>query len=585
MNIFAEFSERIGNAVKSAGFLHSEGHEVDLSRMNVEPPRDSAHGDLATNVAMVMSKQVKQKPRDIAAKIAIELEKDPDISRVDIAGPGFINLTLDPAFWGTRMLDIIRKGKDYGRSDAGRGVRINVEYVSTNPTGPMHVGHTRGAVLGDVISSLLAFTGWDVCKEFYINDAGAQVDVLARSAHLRYLEALGETINIPEGLYPGDYLVPVGMSLAKSHGDKFQTAPESDWLEIFREKSLAQMMSLIRSDLKALNVFHDVFSSEAELVQGERNMTEEAIAFLKDKNQVYFGTLPPPKGQKPDDWEDREQLLFRSTEFGDDIDRPLKKSDGSNTYFANDIAYHYDKYKRGFSRQIDILGADHGGYVKRMKAAVSAITEGKGALEVRLCQLVKLYKNGEPVKMSKRSGNFVTLIDLVDEVGSDAIRFMMMYRKSDAPLDFDFDKVTEQSKENPVFYVQYAHARTASIFRQAKNELPDMDMSPEALLKAQTTVLIDAGEITLIRKLLDFPRVIDGAAESLEPHRVAFYLYELAGELHQQWNRGKETPQLRFINSDDKSLTLARLALVRAVAFVLSSGLDILGVSAPQEMR
>ncbi|TLP49075.1 arginine--tRNA ligase [Cohaesibacter sp. CAU 1516] len=586
MNVFTLFTERVVAAVGKTDLAARDGAVLDLSRVNVEPPRDASHGDLATNAAMVLAKQVGMKPRDVANKIVDALVEDGDIAKADVAGPGFINLTLSDDFWRSVVRTIVESGVDFGRGDLGQGAKINVEYVSANPTGPMHVGHTRGAVLGDCIANLLDFAGYDVCREYYINDAGAQVDVLARSAYLRYCEALGEEIgDIPEGLYPGDYLVPVGEALAKAHGDKLKQASEEEWLPLVRAFTVDKMMDMIRGDLEALNVKHDVFFSERSLIHGEHDRVKEAIDWLTGKGQVYVGTLPPPKGQLPDDWEDREQTLFRSTDFGDDIDRPLKKSDGSNTYFANDIAYHFDKFKRGYAQQVDILGADHGGYVKRLKAAVAAITEGKGGLDVKICQLVNLMRDGEQLKMSKRSGNFITLRDVVEEVGCDAVRFMMMYRKSEVTIDFDFAKVTEQSKDNPVFYVQYAHARTASIFRQAATEIPNLSVAQADLAKADLSALEDEVELALIRKLSEFPRIAAGAAETQEPHRVAFYLYDLAGYFHSVWNKGKEMPQLRFINAKDEKMTQARLALVQAVATVIATGLSLLGVTAPEEMR
>ncbi|MCT4656131.1 MAG: arginine--tRNA ligase [Cohaesibacter sp.] len=586
MNVFTEFTARVVEAIKTTDLTGKDGAELDLSRVGVEPPRDASHGDLATNAAMVLVKQVGMKPRDVASKIAEQLEQDADIAKVDIAGPGFINMTLSDDYWRGVVTTILGAGKDFGRASFGKGAKLNVEYVSANPTGPMHVGHTRGAVLGDCIANLLNFAGYDVTREYYINDAGAQVDVLARSAYLRYCQALGDEIGtIPEGLYPGDYLVPVGEKLADIHGDALKGKDEAEWLPIVRSFAIDAMMDLIRDDLAALNVHHDVFFSERSLIEGENDRVEEAIKWLEDRGQVYVGKLPPPKGQLPDDWEDRDQTLFRSTEFGDDIDRALKKSDGSNTYFANDIAYHFDKYKRGFAQQVDILGADHGGYVKRLKAAVKAITEGNGGLDVKICQLVNLMRNGEQLKMSKRAGTFVTLRDVVEEVGVDAVRFMMMYRKAEATIDFDFAKVTEQSKDNPVFYVQYAHARTASIFRQAASEMPNLAADRVTLSSASLSGLEDEVELALIRKLSEYPRIVEGAAETQEPHRVAFYLYDLAGYFHSVWNKGKEMPQLRFINAKDEKLTQARLALVQAVADVLASGLGLLGVNAPEEMR
>ncbi len=585
-NIFKDFTSRIQSAVLSTGLTARSGEALDISRIVVEPPRDPSHGDLATNAAMVLAKGAGMKPRDIAEKIAAALEGDPDIAAAEVAGPGFINIRLEPGFWAAFLASVLKAGEGYGRSDLGGNVKVNVEYVSANPTGPMHVGHCRGAVVGDALAGLLDFAGYDVTREYYINDAGSQVDVLARSAFLRYREALGEDIGtIPEGLYPGDYLKPVGAALAERYGEELLAMDEADWLPIVKDITIDAMMEMIRGDLAALSVHHDVFFSERSLVGNGKNRVEEAIRDLRDRDLIYVGTLPPPKGQLPDDWEDREQTLFRSTDFGDDVDRALLKSDGSYTYFASDIAYHYDKYLRGFGYQIDVLGADHGGYVKRMQAAVKAITGGEGKLEIKLCQLVKLFRGGEPVKMSKRSGEFVTLRDVVDEVGVDPVRFMMLYRKNDAPLDFDFQKVTEQSRDNPVFYVQYAHARIASVFRQADEAFAGSDFGPEALCAAPLDLLTDEGELALAAKIAEWPRLVEAAAEAQEPHRIAFYLYELASALHGQWNRGKDLPQLRFINADRSDLTTARLALVYCAKLVIRAGLGILGVGAPDEMR
>jgi arginyl-tRNA synthetase len=586
MNVFNEFERRIKDTINLVFSADSDQPVLDLGSVVVEPPRDPSHGDLATNAAMVLARPLATKPRELAIRIAAELARDADVDAAEVAGPGFINLRLKPAFWLRALKTLLADGEGYGRTTMGGGERINIEYVSANPTGPMHIGHCRGAVVGDSLANLLAMAGYDVTREYYINDAGSQVDALARSAYLRYREALGEAIGeIPDGLYPGDYLKPVGVALAAEYGRKFIDADESAWLPFIRQFTIDAMMVMIRADLATIGVVHDVFFSERSLVEGRRNRVGDAIEWLASKGLIYEGVLPPPKGQLPEDWEDREQTLFKSTEFGDDIDRPLKKSDGSYTYFASDIAYHFDKYRRGFRNMIDVWGADHGGYVKRMQAAVKAMTGGEGALDVKLCQLVRLFRAGEPVKMSKRSGDFVTLRDLVDEVGSDPIRFMMVYRKNDAPLDFDFQKVTEQSKDNPVFYVQYAHARTCSVFRQAGAEIPDLDIRPEALAETSLDPLADAGEMALIRRLCAYPRVIEAASEAHEPHRIAFYLYDLAAELHAQWNRGKELPHLRFINVEDHASTRARLALVYATKLVLASGLAILGASAPEEMR
>ena len=581
MNVFADFEMRVKKAVQP---LLPADQDTDLSRVAVEPPRDAAHGDLATNAAMVLAKPLGMKPRDLAEKIAATMGEDGDIEAVSIAGPGFINMTLKPAFWIAHLADLLGAGVEYGRG-AATGRKINVEYVSANPTGPMHVGHARGAVVGDAIARLLAFAGNDVTKEYYINDAGEQVSVLARSAYLRYREALGQEIGeIPAGLYPGDYLVPIGEALASEFGDALLGKDEAEWLPTVKDRAIDAMMAMIRADLKLLGVEHDVFFSERTLHAENGGKIAAAIADLRDKGFIYQGTLPPPKGQLPEDWEDREQTLLRSTEVGDDQDRPLVKSSGDYTYFAADVAYFRDKFERGFSEMIYVLGADHGGYVKRLEAVARAVSGGAAKAECVLCNLVKLYRNGEPVKMSKRSGDFVTLAEVVEEVGRDPVRFMMLYRKSDAPLDFDFQKVTEQSKDNPVFYVQYAHARAAAIFRQAgeaKIPIPAYDKVEAGGLEG----LGDVGEIGLIRKLAEFPRLIGQAADSREPHRLAFYLNDLAATFHAQYNRGKDHPELRFVNQDQPKLSIARLGLVKAVAGVLFIGLDLIGADAPDEMR
>jgi arginyl-tRNA synthetase len=562
---------------------------ADLARVVVEPPKDPTHGDMATNAAMVLAKQAGQKPRELAEAIAAVLRADDKIVKVDVAGPGFINLTLRTSVWGEELRSVLAAGVDYGRSGLGAAEKANVEYVSANPTGPMHVGHCRGAVFGDALANLLGFAGYDVTREYYINDAGAQVDVLARSAYLRYREALGEDIgDIPEGLYPGDYLRPVGAQLAADHGPKLTTMPEAQWLPIVRGTAIAMMMEMIRGDLAALNIHFDVYFSERSLIEGN-DQVGATIEALRGQDEVYEGRLPPPKGGNLEDWEDREQTLFRSSAFGDDVDRPLKKSDGSYTYFASDIAYHKSKVARGFLNLIDVWGADHGGYIKRMQAAVKAVSAGKATLDVKLVQLVRLLRNGEPVKMSKRSGEFVTLREVVDEVGRDAVRFDMLYRKNDAALDFDLAKVIESSRDNPVFYVQYGHARGASIFRNAREEVPELpagDAERRAwLAKAPVERLGDAGELSILRRLALYPRLIEAAAAAHEPHRVAFYLYELASEFHAQWTRGKDLPHLRFIIQNDPQTTAARLALVQGIVTVLGSGLALLGVGAPDEMR
>ncbi len=586
MNLFETYSARVAAAVAALAERGALPAGLDLGRVVVEPTKDPAHGDLATNAAMVLAKEAGTNPRALAALLVEQLGKDAEIIKAEIAGPGFINLTLQPSVFSAILKDAVERGLDYGRGAPKPHPRVNVEYVSANPTGPMHVGHGRGAVFGDALANILAFAGHDVTREYYINDAGAQVDVLARSAFLRYREALGETITIPEGLYPGDYLVSVGNTLATVHGDALLAKPESEWLPLVRAAAIDGMMAMIRDDLAALGVVHQVFFSERSLQNdGGVDAVAETIADLRARDLIYQGRLPPPKGQKDEDWEDREQALFRATQFGDDVDRPLLKSDGSYTYFANDIAYHRSKFNRGFPQMIDVWGADHGGYVKRMQAAVKAVTAGQGALDVKLCQLVKLLRNGEPVKMSKRSGDFVTLREVIDEVGRDAVRFMMIFRKNDATLDFDLAKVVEQSKDNPVFYVQYAHARCASIFRQAREAYPDLDVSPAALAQADLARLTDEAEVGIVKLIAAYPRIIEGAATAHEPHRVAFFVHELASAFHSLWNKGKDSPQLRFVNQTDRESTVARLAFVHAVRSVLASGLAVAGVAAPEEMR
>lgn len=585
MNIFADFNERVIKAVQELDLKDKDGAMPDLSRIAVEPPRDASHGDLATNAAMVLAKSVGQNPRALAETLATALRADADVASVEVAGPGFVNMRLSDGYWQAHLKTILAEGSNYGRSMRGAGSRINVEYVSANPTGPMHVGHCRGAVVGDALANLLAFAGYDVTKEYLINDAGAQIDVLARSAMLRYREALGEDIGeIPAGLYPGDYLVPVGRSLVAEFGRKLLEMPDEEALALVKDRTIDAMMIMIREDLALLNVHHEVFFSERTLHADNARKIRAAINELTLKGHIYKGKLPPPKGEKPDDWEDREQTLFRSTEVGDDMDRPLVKSDGSFTYFAADVGYIYDKISRGFNELIFVLGADHGGYVKRMEALAKAVSDGKVDLTVLLCQLVKLYRGGEPVRMSKRSGDFVTLREVVEEVGRDPIRFMMLYRKSDAPLDFDFAKVTEQSKDNPVFYVQYASARTHSAMRQAAEQLGTA-IPPVAELADRAHLLTDESEIGLIKKLAEYPRLIESAALAKEPHRLAFYLYEVATAFHGQWNRGNDNPGLRFVKVNDPELTYARLGLVQAVSGVITSGLALIGAEAPREMR
>jgi arginyl-tRNA synthetase len=587
-----EFEKAI-SALKSSGEL---SQSVDPWRALIAQPRESSHGDFASNIALVLAKETRRKPRELAETIAGRLSGSPLIEKVAVAGPGFINLTLKPVAWATMLRNAVQIGAQYGRNDFGDGKLVNVEYVSANPTGPMHVGHARGAVFGDALASLLKFTGYTVTREYYVNDAGAQVDQLARSAYLRYREALGEDIGtIQEGLYPGDYLKPVGELIAKNYGELLKHGPESEWLPIVRMIALQEMMIAIRQDLAALGISQDRFFSERSLIYQEElgaNSTDSVAAtidWLRERGYVYEGRLPPPKGALSEDWEDREQTLFRSTAFGDDVDRPLKKSDGSYTYFAADIAYHADKIGRGFKTLIDVWGADHGGYIKRMQAAVAALSDRKAELDVKLIQLVKLLRAGEPVKMSKRAGEFVTLREVVDEVGRDAVRFMMLFRKNDAMLDFDLAKVIEQSRDNPVFYVQYAHARCYSVFRNAKDAFPELYFlpdSPASLLEiANLELLSDPAELSLMRFIAHYPRRIHAAAVAHEPHRIAFYLYDLASEFHALWTLGNSAPHLRFIIQNDRQMTMARLVLVQGVVTVLASGLALLGVEAPNEMR
>ncbi|UVK36568.1 arginine--tRNA ligase [Mesorhizobium sp. AR10] len=587
MNIFADFNARIIKAVEALDLKDNDGVSPDLSRIAVEPPRDASHGDLATNAAMVLAKPTGQNPRALAERLAAALRADPDIAATDVAGPGFVNLRLKDGFWQAHLTALLGEGRNYGRSSVGGGRKTNVEYVSANPTGPMHVGHCRGAVVGDTLANLMAFAGYDVTKEYVINDAGSQIDVLGRSAFLRYREALGDDIGeIPAGLYPGDYLVPVGQALVTEFGRSLLQMPDDEALATVKDRTIDAMMVMIREDLALLNVHHDVFFSERTLHADNARKIRSAINDLTLKGHIYKGKLPPPKGEKPDDWEDREQTLFRSTAVGDDMDRALVKSDGTFTYFAADVAYLKDKVDRGFVDLIYVLGADHGGYVKRLEALARAIAgdDLKLQLTVLLCNLVKLFRDGEPVRMSKRSGDFVTLREVVEEVGRDAIRFMMLYRKSDAPLDFDFAKVTEQSKDNPVFYVQYASARCHSVFRQASEQLGEANFDRNRLAGA-VALLTDEGELGLIRKLAEYPRLIESAALALEPHRLAFYLYDLASSFHGHWNRGTDNPDLRFVKVNDRQLTHARLGLVQAVSDVLTSGLTLIGADAPTEMR
>ncbi|OCX60969.1 arginine--tRNA ligase [Thioclava sp. SK-1] len=581
MNLFAEMRVAVIAALDE---LVAEGHlpaGLNYTNVAVEPPRDALHGDMATNAAMVLAKPAGAKPRDIAEKLAAKLAQSPRLSSAEVAGPGFLNLRLAPSIWGEVAKAALAQGAEYGRASLGEGLKVNVEYVSANPTGPMHVGHTRGAVFGDALASLLDFAGYDVTREYYINDGGAQVDVLARSAYERYREAHGLEPEISEGLYPGDYLIPVGTALKEKFGDSLLNKGEQYWLADVRDFSIAAMLDMIRADLAMLNVKMDVFYSEKSLYG--TGQIEAALKRLDDLGLIYEGVLEPPKGKLPEDWEEREQTLFRSTKFGDDVDRPVKKSDGKWTYFAPDIAYHYTKVERGFDLLIDVFGADHGGYVKRMKAAVSALSEGRVPLDVKLIQLVKLFKKGQPFKMSKRAGTFVTLRDVVEQAGADVTRFHMLTRKNDAPLDFDFDKVLEQSKDNPVFYVQYAHARISSVMRKARDA--GWDMSDARLAGADLSGMTHEAELELAKKIAEWPRLVEIAARANEPHRIAFYLYDLASDLHALWHRGNDTPSLRFFQEGDENATCAKICLARATAVVISAGLGILGVTPAEEMR
>ncbi len=587
MNVFSHFEGKILDAVKQ---LQSEGvisEDMVWKGVSVEAPRDETHGDIATNVAMVLARFAKMKPRDLAEHIATQLKQGDDIEKVDIAGPGFINLTISQSFWHQIITDILAHPKTYGRSEVGAGEKVNLEFVSANPTGPMHVGHCRGAVFGDALGRLLDFAGYDVTREYYINDAGNQVNVLARSAYIRYCEAAGQTITeIAEGLYPGDYLKPVGEVLFEKYGDRFVDKDEADWLDLFKDFSIDAMMDSIRGDLKALDITFDVYFSERSLIQGDKDVVRATIEELQGRDIVYEGTLPPPKGKLLEDWDEREQTLFRSTNYGDDVDRALVKADGSYTYFATDMAYHRDKFNRGFKTMIDVWGADHSGYIKRMKAAVKALSNDEGTLDVKICQLVNLMRDGVPLKMSKRAGTFVTLREVVDEVGKDVVRFIMLFRKNDAALDFDFAKVVEMSRENPVFYVQYAHARTQSVLhRKLPEMIKGMTFDSLNLDQAELGLLVDDAEIRLMKRLAQYPKTVESAALAHEPHRIAFFLNDLASDFHSLYNKGTDIPHLRFISEENTQLTIARMAMVAATATVIASGLQILGVEPVDEMR
>ncbi len=583
MNLYQYFRNKVVQAVEE---LVSDGEipdGLDLARIAVEPPREAGLGDITTNAAMVLSKPAGLKPKDLAEKLAGRLNAVESVIETEIAGPGFINIRLDPAFWQERLREILGAGPAYGDSELGKGEKVNVEYVSANPTGPLHVAHARGAVVGDALASLLEKAGYDVTREYYVNDAGAQVDALSRSAYLRYREALGETIEeIPEGLYPGDYLKSIGEALAKRDGNKWLDAKEDAWLSEVRDFAVARIMEGVKEDLSALGIEFGTFTSENSLVQ--KGAVDSVLKELEEKGLVYTGVLEPPKGKKPDDWEPRPQTLFKATEFGDEVDRPLKKSDGSWTYFATDMAYHLDKFQRGFKTMIDVWGADHGGYVKRMKAAVEAVTEGQGVLDVKICQMVRLSKGGEPVRMSKRAGAFVTLSDLIGEVGRDVVRFMMLTRKNDSQMEFDLEKAMEQSRDNPVFYVHYAHARCRSVMRNAAEEFGGDKITPDALAGADLGLLSDPSELGVIKVMAAWPRMVENAAEAHEPHRIAYYLNDLATQFHFLWNKGNDDAKLRFIVADNEPITMARLALVQGVAAVIASGLQVFGVAPVEEL-
>ncbi len=583
MILYQYFRDQIVRIVEDLAASGELPGPLDTARVAVEPPRQTGHGDITTNAAMVLSKPTGLKPHDLAAVLAERLKGIEAVMETEIAGPGFINLSLEPAFWHRQLKEIVETGPAYGDSEMGRGEAVNVEYVSANPTGPLHVAHARGAVVGDALASLLEKAGYNVTREYYVNDAGAQVDALARSAYLRYREALGEEIkDIPEGFYPGEYLIPVGEALAKRDGDLWRDVDEDAWLPEIRSFAVAMMMDGVREDLASLGVEPGVFTSESVLV--EKGTVDAVIKHLEDKGLIYTGVLEPPKGKAPDDWEPRPQKLFKSSEFGDELDRPVKKSDGSWTYFATDMAYHLDKFQRGFKTMIDVWGADHGGYVKRMKAAVEAVTDGDGVLEVKLCQMVRLKKGGKPVRMSKRAGTFVTLRYLINEVGRDVVRFMMLTRKNDSQMEFDLDQALEQSRDNPVFYVHYAHARCRSVMRNAAEQLGDKKIAPEALAGADLGLLTDTAELSVIKVMAAWPRMVENAAEVHEPHRVAYYLNDLATLFHALWNKGNDDARLRFFQSDNEGLTLARLALVQGVATVIASGLQVFGVSPVEEL-
>jgi len=583
MNLYLHFRDEV---IRLLGEMAAAGEipaGLDVARISIDPTREAAHGDITTNAAMVLAKPAGMSPRAVAAILAERLGGLEAVITAEIAGPGFINMRLAPGFWHQRLTEVLLAGTAYGDSTVGGGEAINVEYVSANPTGPLHVAHGRGAVVGDALATLLEKAGFKVAREYYVNDAGAQVAALARSAYLRYREAMGEAIGeIPEGLYPGDYLKPVGEALARRDGDKWLAAEEAAWLPEVRAFAVASIMEGVRVDLAALGIAFDRYVSESALVAG--GAVDDVLKDLEEKGLIYTGVLEAPKGHAPDDWEPRPQTLFRATAFGDEVDRPLRKSDGSWTYFAADMAYHRDKFRRGFNTMIDVWGADHGGYVKRMKAAVEAVSGGAATLDVKLCQIVHLSRGGEPMRMSKRAGVFVTLGDLIADVGRDVVRFMMLTRKNDSQMEFDLEKALEQSRDNPVFYVHYAHARCRSVLRNAAADLGAGNVTPDALAKADLALLRDDAELAVIKVMAAWPRLVETAAEAHEPHRVAYYLDDLATAFHALWNLGNDDARLKFF-VDDKALTLARLALVQGVATVIASGLQVIGVTPVEELR
>ena len=583
MNLFAHFQQTLLNELTNLQKTGELSSDVSFDRVAVEPPRDASHGDVATNAAMVLAKPAGMKPRDLAEKLAALMGSWSEVASVEVAGPGFINMTLTQDFWISQVAAILKQGRGYGDSTIGGQTKINVEYVSANPTGPLHIAHARGAVIGDALANLLAKAGYDVTKEYYINDAGSQIDTLARSAYLRYREAFGEEISIPEGFYPGEYLIDVGQALKKEFGDRWLHAnDEESWLPTIRDFASDAMVDKIKEDLAQLDIVQ-IFSSEKALVKS--GAVGRAFKMMDDKGVMYRGTLEPPKGKTPEDWEPREQWLFKATDFGDDVDRPVQKSDGSWTYFANDVAYHFDKHERGFVEMVDIFGVDHGGYVKRMKAAVQAMTEKKGSLDILLCNLVKLTRGGEQVKMSKRSGNFITLREVVDEVGKDIVRFLMLTRKPDAPLDFDLDLVIQSSPDNPVWYLHYANARIEALFKMTRDLLPDLEINDKELLNANLELLGESEELNLVKQLTAWPRVVESSAKAREPHRIAFYLNDVSAAFQRWYSTGNRNAALRVVVQGDKDLTKARLALAGATAHVIASGLAIMGVEPLKEMR